>query len=199
MGDIALFKKILEIHKNHLNNLKLLNKRLLICFSAIPCSGKTYVSKILEEKYKGVRINNDDIRDVIKSLIPGKSKEILEERQEILQQYLIWFLIQYNFPNKLLILDSSIDRKYRGVRDFADKHRYSIFIISLKISREFAHKRSLLRNNGKEDDNFVENIDRWIKENKELASKVSSDIVLLNEGNLDLSRLFLKLDKIIKF
>ena len=41
------------------------NKKLLICFVGIPGSGKTYLAKIIEKKFKGIRINSDNLRKVI--------------------------------------------------------------------------------------------------------------------------------------
>ncbi|MEK6894075.1 MAG: hypothetical protein AABX10_01285 [Nanoarchaeota archaeon] len=191
-----LFNKILDIHKTQLNYLNISHKKLLICFSAIPAAGKTHISKILEEKYKAVRINNNSIREIIKSIIPGTKNEILDKRQEILQDYLLWFLNNYSFLNKLIIIDSGIDRKYSKIKEFADKNDFDLFLIHLKVSREVAYKRAILRNGGKEDSNFTQNIERWIKENKKLLSNVLPDILLDGE-NLKLEELFSNLNRII--
>ena len=193
---MEIYHKILNIHKKQLKNLEVNHKKLLICFSAIPCSGKTYVSKILEDKYMAVRINNDDIRLIIRSFIQGTSKEMIDERQEILQEYLMWFLENYPFSNKLIILDSCIDRKYDKIKQVADKHGFNIFIIALNVLKDTAYKRALTRNNDKQDDNFNQNIDRWIIENKEFNIKIKSNISLEGE-NLTIKSLFSKLDKIV--
>jgi len=57
-----------KIHKKYIKKLKHLNiphKKLMICFSGFAGSGKTYIAKIVEKKYKGVRIRSDDIRKII--------------------------------------------------------------------------------------------------------------------------------------
>ncbi len=61
-----------RIYKEHLKHLKNKNisnnKKAVICFSGIPGAGKTYIAKILEKRYKGVRIRSDDIREIVKKL-----------------------------------------------------------------------------------------------------------------------------------
>lgn len=191
-----IYQKILGIHIKQLKNLQVNHNKLFICFSAIPASGKTYVSKILEDRYKAVRVNNDDIREIITSIIPGASKEIRDKRQDVLQSYLVWFLENYQYPNKLIIIDSGIERKFDIIKKIAVDLGFDIFIIALNVSKDTAYKRSLTRNNGRQDDNFNQNIDRWIKENREFNIKNKSNISL-NGENLRFESLFSKLDKLI--
>ena len=44
---------------------------------------------------------------------------------------------------------------------------------------------------------FVDNIDRWVRENKEFRKKIKVDFLVDNEGDLDLKPLYLKLEEII--
>jgi len=62
-------KKYFPILKNkNLKNKNIKNKKLAICFSGVPGSGKTSIAKIIEDKYKAVRINKDEIGTVIRNL-----------------------------------------------------------------------------------------------------------------------------------
>lgn len=109
-----IFDEIYEEYKKQLNNLFEPNKKLVICFAGIPGSGKTYLAKKLERRYRGVRINNDDLRKIIDSKI-GEDK-----REEILQEFLLDLLKTFSFENKLVILDSGIERKYEDVKNILE-------------------------------------------------------------------------------
>jgi 2-phosphoglycerate kinase len=64
-----IFKEIYGRHCIDLNNLNVRNKRVAVCFSGIPGSGKTTIARVLEKRYKGVRLNGDDIGKIIRNLI----------------------------------------------------------------------------------------------------------------------------------
>jgi len=163
MNNNLLFNKIFIIHKKQLKDLLVRNKKLIVCFSGIPGSGKTYISKILEKRYKAIRINNDNIRKIIKKLVTGNSEVKTQQRQEILQNYLIWFIQNHKYKNKLIILDSSIDRKYNLINKIASKNNFKVFTIQIKLNKKQAVKRAIKRSGGKEDLNYIGNIRRWIK------------------------------------
>ena len=190
-------KLIEEIYKKHIKQLKNLNiphKKLVICFSGIPGSGKTYIAKILEKKYKGIRIRNDSIRSIITSF-DKKIKDIDTSTYE----YLDWFLKNYKFRNKLIILDSGIDRKYNEKFPLFRKKGYKIFVIRLKVS-EKVYKKRIIKKLGKLDQNYISRINDWKRQYKEFGKKVKSNIVIENEKDdeLNLEPLFRKLDKKIK-
>lgn len=186
-----LTRKIYKIHKRQLKNTSISHKKLLICFSGIPGSGKTHISKILEKKYLGVRIRSDDIRSIVKKL-NIKIKDI----DRITYAYLEWLFNNYSFKNNLIILDKGIDRKYEETFSIFKKKRYKIFVIRLQVSRRISEKR--VAKHGKPDENYINNIDRWIKEWKNFGRKVKSNIIIRNEQNLNLKPLFSKLDKLIR-
>jgi len=102
----------------------------------------------------------------------------------------------WNFKNKLLILDKGIDRKYKKTFSIFKKNKYKVVIIRLNISKKTAHKRVFERNKGK-DEHFNNEINRWIKEWREFGKKIKSDIIINNEKDLNLKPLFKKVDKLI--
>jgi predicted kinase len=188
-----VFGKIYEQHIKKLKNLDTFNKKGVICFSGIAGFGKTYIAKILEEKYKGVRISNDEIREIISGLIEE------EEIDSLTYSYLRWLIQNYKFRNNLIILDSGIDRRYKERFSLFKEKGYQIFIVRLKVS-EAVYERRIIEKFGKLDDNYINRIDDWKKQYKEFGENVKSDIIIENEkdNELNLELLYSKLDTLIK-
>ncbi len=192
--DNELFRKIRQEQIKQLKNLDKPNKKLLICFSGIAGSGKTYIAKILEKKYSGVRIRSDDVREIIRDL------EIEEEKtNDTTYNYLNWFFNNYNFQNKLIILDKGIDRRYKEIFSLFERKGYEIFTIRLEVPRKI-YERRIKEKLGELDENYINSIDRWIKEWESFGKNMKSDIIIENDkdGELDLRFLFSKLEEIIK-
>ena len=188
MEEKEIINQIHEEYSKQLKNVSVPHNKLVICFSGIPGSGKTHISKILEKRYKGVRIRGDSIRQIVKNL----GLEI----DKYTYNYLEWLDYNYSFKNKLMILDGGMDRRYRRTFQVLKNNGYRIFIIRLKASKEKAQERVFAMHGGYEQ-HFVDNIDRWIMENKEFGKNVKPDIEIENENKLNLKPLFLKLDKLI--
>jgi len=163
MSNQSIIEEISKIHSAQLKNTSIKNKKLLICFSGIAGAGKTYIAKILEERYRGVRIRSDDIRDIVRSLGSGGIDNIT-------YKYLEWFFNNYHFKNGLMILDKGIDRKYKETFSLFSKKGYKIFIIRVKVSRKLSEER-IRKKLGKLDENYINSIDRWINEWEEFGKK----------------------------
>ena len=192
MDDKKFREEVYKRHIKQLKNLEISHKKLIICFSGVPLSGKTYIARILEEKYKAVRINNDDIREIVKNVDKSKNME------EDVYSYLNWFLDNYRFKNGLVILDSSIDRRYPERAKITKKNKFKIFIIRLKVRGDILEKR-LISGRKKEDKNhFYGEIERWSREWKEFGRNVKPDILIENNNKLNLIPLFDKLEGIIR-
>lgn len=187
-----IFDRIYKLHIKQLKNLDIPHKKLAIFFSGIAGSGKTYIAKILENKYQGVRIRSDDVRGIIIKL--DQKADI----DEIAYGYLDWFFDNYNFNNKLIILDRGIDRKYSEVIPFFKERGYKIFIIRLNVP-EKVYERRIIKKLGKLDDNYINRINDWKKQYKEFGKNVKSDIIIKNDkdNKLNLNPLYSKLEKLI--
>jgi len=192
-----IFEEIYSKHKKQLKNLLAHNKKLLICFGAVPGSGKTHISKILENKYKGIRVNNDNIRQIIDKVIKNHTNLAKENKEEILEEYLFHLLKNYNSPNGLIILDSSIDRIYKEVSLVALDTGFDLFIIDIKIPKRTVMKRIHKRNKNGARDYFRE-MNRWYNEHKNFEDKVRVDITIKNDKKLNLSHLYSKLNSVLK-
>ena len=152
--NIKIIKNIYKEHLKVLKNLNIDNKnKLLICFSGIPRSGKTTIAKKIERDLKAVRISNDLIRDIINNKFKNVARDDI---QEILEDYLIWLLEELEkFSNNLIVLDSSIDRKYKKVFYFANKFKFKTFIIKIEIGKDEFKKRI---KNKKE---YLDGMNKW--------------------------------------
>ncbi len=191
-----LIKQIYKIHLGKLNQKYIFRKRVIICFSGIVCSGKSTLANLIEERYHGIRIENNWIRKKFIATKKGDSDTFANEVDDFVKNYLDYFFKNYNFPNRLFIFDSSIDRKYNFIKDFVDKNNYKLFIIRLNVPKETAEKRAFERKGGV-DNWFVKNINRWVDDFEKFNNKHKADLILNNEEELDLNAVFQKLDKII--
>lgn len=156
-GSSENLEKIFEIHTKSISNLDVTqNKKIIISFSAPFAAGKTTVAKQLEDRYQAVRINNDDIRDIIKINHP----EV--ELQPTLLKYLEYLFEKINeFDNTVVILDSSIDRKYAAVKELAEKNKFGLFIIKMVVTPELIIERVKKRNPENAEDFIASLDDLW--------------------------------------
>ncbi len=161
-----------------LKNLKLENPPLIIAFSGAPGMGKTSLSKILEEKLKGVRISSDELRSLLK-----KNNIQIDLKKETHQNYLFYAMsyLKALTKNHLLILDKSVDRDYASIADFAKKNHCPFFVIRLRLSKEETKKRLLTKENPK---NYLTFLDKWYKDYQDFDSS-SCNYVLNAEQPLD--------------
>jgi len=185
------FKKIYRKHASKLKNLNKVNKKLLICFLGIPCSGKTALAKKIERKYKAVRISNDDLRKIINQYITKKEAK----REAILKEYVLDLLKNPPFTNKLVILDSGIERKYKDILKISKSKKWKMFIIRMLIPKSSIIKRIKIKDR-KRFENHPEDIKRWFKEYKEFNRKYKSDFIFKDDSNL--KKLFIELNRIVQ-
>ena len=192
-----IFNKIYKLHKRKLKYLLIPNKKLLICFSGIPGSGKTYIAKILEKRYKGVRVNSHDIGKIILELVKLKKINKNTDAKKLQNDYQLWLLRKSLFKNDLIILDRGIDREYDKVFKVARKKGFSIFVIKLRVSENILKNR-LKRREEENVINYLRALERWKREFKEFGKKAMTDIIIDNNYDLDLKELFKRLDKLVR-
>ena len=183
-------KKLLKIHSKKLKNLDNVNKKVIICFWGIPASGKTRLAKIIEKKFKAIRINSDDLRTIIDKEITKKE----DEREKILKKYVLDLLKDCPFKNKLILLDSGIERKYEDIKKTAKSEKYKLFIIKMAVSKALILKRIKIKDK-KRFEEHPEDIKRWFKEYKEFEKVIKPDFIFINDS--DLGDLFSNLSRII--
>lgn len=161
-------------------NLGHINERkLAIAFSSIPGSGKTTISKILETHFKAIRFNSDHVRDIIRDLHKGIS---INDIRDIKDQYFYWFIenIIEQGENKFIILDFSMDRKYRELNAYLENSLYEMFVIGLYTPLDVLKERIKKRNK----EGYIEyfnNLERWTKENQEFKRNFEIDMAFNTE------------------
>jgi len=193
-----LFEKILKEHKKILSNLDVKHKRLAICFSGVPASGKTYLAKKIEKRFKGVRFNNDEFRaevlpgfnneyeltkedfDLCKEFFGSSDIEKVEKDfgynenmlklDSILIRYMNWMELEYPFSNGLILIDSNLGRKYRKLFSVLKEAGFELFVIRLSFDKELFLRRERVRN--KDDSFYLKNIDRWKRDYENYEGRV---------------------------
>lgn len=174
---------------------KIQNQQLIIVFSGIPGSGKSELSRKLEEKYSAVRVGNDNIRDIMShSGILSLSEE---ESDNLLQDYNEYLVRNYPFKNKLLILDKSMDRQYKRFFPVFEELGLRFFIIRLTMDKEGAIERIMKRKEGENLDLVKRNMERWQREFLDFGKNAHYD-VLLDGENPDFEKVCEKINVILK-
>lgn len=169
------FEKISEALFSKLKYIKEKNSQLIVLFSGIPGSGKSYISRKLEEKYHAIRIDNDLIRDIIYH--SGNFSLSDKEAEELLQDYNEYFIRNYPFSNKLLILDKSMDRQYKRFFPIFEELRLKYLVIRLDMNKDEAIKRIMKRKG----ENLIlvkESMERWQKEFEDFGKYAHYDVLL---------------------
>lgn len=158
ISEKSSFENAFKEFAKNLNNLELENPPLIISFSGAPGMGKTSLSKILEEKLKGVRISSDELRNLLK-----KYNIQIDLKKESHQNYLFYAMayLSHLTKNHLIILDKSVDRDYASIADFAKKNHCPFFVIRLQLSKEETKKRLMTKENP---DNYLKFLDKWYKD-----------------------------------
>lgn len=178
MDSLEILEAILAIHIRQLKNLEENNQKFMVVFSGITGSGKSYIAKKIEEKYKGIRINNDDIRDIVRD----NFKQVFDP-QKLLLDYLAYLLDKLPKNNGFIIVDSSIDRKYEFVQDYAEKNSFPIFTIRIDLPREVIIK-NILKRTEREVGPYLSDLDRQIADHQTIFPKISPDFEI-TEDNFD--------------
>ena len=187
----SLFKQIYKEHKKQLKNLSKVNGRLIICFVGIPGSGKTYLAKKLEKRYKGVRIKNDELRKIISNKFEKNEKK----REKILEEYILDLLENPPFANRLVILDSGLERKYKKIYDISKSKKWDMFIIKMVAPKTTIIERIRIKDE-KRLKEHPEDIKRWFREYKDFNKKVKVNFVFRKDS--DLEGLFLGLNGVLE-
>jgi predicted kinase len=178
-------KTIQQIHQNYypfIPNLTRVNERkMLVLFSGIPGSGKTTHARQLERAHHGIRINVDEIRELVGHLGLAETKE---KRNQIAKAYVAYCLDQLIAEtNHLVIIDASADRVYQQTMTWCKKNDFESFIISLDISKEEAVARLTLRESAEELPTYLEMLDTWIADHAAFHEQTIPDLRLATTSN----------------
>jgi adenylate kinase family enzyme len=195
--DETLYRRIFERHHARLHHLEVPHPKVVVTFSAIAGSGKTTLAKAIEARYGAVRVSNDHIRRIIDELNLGLEPVA---KQQLLEQYL-FKLFEYlaEQPNGLILLDSSIDRKYFEVRDGVTPLGYRVVLIKISLPRRELERRIRVRDKSRTNaEAYLNEFDRWTADHRRLASRVKPDVTLTDDYNFDFTSIYAFLDRLVE-
>lgn len=172
-----LYKSLLEMHFKKLPYVSVPhNKPLVICFSGTPGMGKTYIAKKIEEKYQGLRISTDEVREIL------REQGIATQGESIIEGYLAHALRSNYSPNKLIILDCSIDRRAKTLLPYLKAHAIPYLVIRIEASCECARERISVRE-GENKENYFRFLPSWYHDYESFVSSYTPNCTISNEHN----------------
>jgi predicted kinase len=137
----AFNRRFADSYKATLPNLEeIQSKKLLITFCGVPGSGKTVLAKKLSKDLNAYRVNNDDIRDLLR--LKGQSLEGVVIGQ--ISRKVVGDILTES-SNKTIVVDSSIDRSWPQFFETAANAQAATFVIRMNCSREEITKRLIAR------------------------------------------------------
>jgi len=181
---------IFKQHCSTLQNTAIEQKPLVVVFSGVPGMGKSTVAKKLEQEYKAIRVSTDQLRDLFRE----KTSITEADFDDALQKYVGYFFAHYNMPNKRLILDASIDRKYVTLFPFFEQHKINFIVVRLDVPRDIVVKR-LNEREGTRAAWFLKNLDAWFADHHNFASNYTNYISYNNLDTSDFASLKQNIDK----
>jgi predicted kinase len=170
-------------------------RRLMICFSGIPGSGKTTLARKIEERYQGVRLTKDDARTLV-----YQNEEIkdVHDVEDILDEYVEKMMEKVaKLPNGLVVMDASVDRHFDKYREWADKYDYKRFLIKVETPSEVITERWSRDKDESTYKWFMEQLGRWTNDFESFGKQTKPDFVWKNNDNSQLPVLYAELDEIL--
>jgi len=168
--------------------------RLMVCFSGIPGSGKTTLAKKIEDRYQGVRVTKDDAR-----MLVYQNEEIkdVQDVEDIMDEYMKTLMDRLpKLPNGLLVVDSSVDRKFDLYKDWAEKNGYKIFLIRLETPSEVITERWSRDKDESTYKWFMNQLERWTNDFERFGNQAEPDFVWNNDVR-QFPALYAKLDEVL--
>ena len=164
--DIAFFKEMADRYVHELPFQEKENPPILIMFSGTPAMGKTTLAKELQQELQAIRISRDEIRKLLR-----------EKNLDLTYLDAITALILYeslkDIPNRTVILDCSVDRKYDYCVEMAKDLGYRSYLIRLELSKEETKRRIIAR--GEAVDVFLRDFELFYADYQALGSRVEPD------------------------
>lgn len=164
--------QVIEEYYTNIRYKSVAHPALVILFSAVPGSGKTTLARRLARDLKACYIQADGLRTMLSGHgIDPRSLRISPLTTEITQR------IFENDPNKLIVLDASIDRTWPEVFERLKKDAIPSFLIRLTISPDEVSNRLIKRDGSAKSD---EEMQRFRNEFEACKRQVEADMELEN-------------------
>jgi hypothetical protein len=135
--DADALKYLDEHYLKHLKNLHHDNPKLLVVFSGGNAMGKTTIARKIEDRFRGLVLENDEVKRCLLNLIPAAGRD---ELSRTTWQYTsgLYGRLSGVTPNGLIVRDGIIDWYYDRILPIFEAANYPLFIISFNVTREKA-------------------------------------------------------------
>ncbi len=183
---------VFEQHVLQLHNTHLEHKPFMITFSGVPGMGKSKLARELQDTYQAVLISTDALRALFNNA-GIKAKEY----DEALQHYFVYFFKHYNQPNKRMILDASIDRKYVQLFPFFQQQNIGFVVVRLEVPQNIIIERIIARE-GDKAPAYLKHMDKWVMDYNNFGQQYKDSISYAHHGEAKLKDLTDKIDKVLE-
>ena len=172
-----------EYYVQHLKNIHETNPKLLVVFSGGNAMGKTTVARKIEAKFKGVVLENDEIRRHLLSLMPDIARE---ELSKLIWLYTIDLYRRLGTitSNGLIVRDGVIDWYFDRILPIFEQANYPLFIISFDITREKAIELIKKRGNTltAKEERLYQLLDDHEVHQKRFRQQYTPDVILTDDN-----------------
>lgn len=170
--------------------MSIMKKPICILFAGPVGSSKSPIANHLSWNLGLPIFNRDAIRTEVR-----EDTLVVEKDPEILHQITEERLGKLVKSQKSFILDSSMDRKYKEVKEGLEEYGYERFLISIDISKDFLLK--LYKAKG-----YIESIDlvdRFIEDHQKFLEEYGEEVDIRIDDNNFLDRLNICLKAVEKY
>lgn len=147
---------------------------VVVLFAGIPGSGKSTMSKLLQDRIPSIRVENDKIRAYV-----IEQCGVWPTSMQLMEGTLKWLA---NQRHGLVILDSSIDRKYQTMLIETKKETCQIFVVSIESTPERALENIRERN---QELPKLTNIDSYVEDHKYFLKEIDPDYLIAQPFDMD--------------
>ncbi len=172
MQDSSFNQKIADIYRTRLQYTDTSHEKIFIIFSGTPGSGKTTLAKKLTDDLQAQYVRHDEIRQIIKGIGHDPHKMSMIP----ISKLIIDDIMAYS-PNKLVILDASLDRAWNIYFDHVRRLEAKPCIIRFEVPKKILVARLNSRNDDG-DEKLVKMIDTFIEQLESCKKSVNADICL---------------------
>jgi thymidylate kinase len=102
-----------------------------------------------------------------------------KDQERAVKEYLFYMLQRYNFPNRRLILDASVDRIYIKLFPYFEKHKIPFMVIRLDVPREIIVER-IMQREGKSARYYLNMLDKWFESYEEFGNNYKNYFLFKN-------------------
>lgn len=171
------------------------SKPVMVIFSGIPESGISVLAQRVTDHFQGLLINKDQARTLV-----YENEEInsTQEPEDILDDYFEFFVKEVaKLPNKFLVIDASVDRRYENYKNWAKELGYEIFLVEVNSSRDIISKNIVIHRDEQTAKWFNEQLPRWQKDHEDFVKNHTPNIIVNELSEYDINCMLTKINSLV--